>query len=111
MTIVAIGLTMSVGWLITRAARPKMPGNAFGFSATTGLIAGVVGFLFITPISVSVHGSRLHPVNERLMQDLPGAARDPTHTARSQLDYLRSWLPKEKQALDYPRWEMDILRA
>jgi tRNA A-37 threonylcarbamoyl transferase component Bud32 len=107
LALVALGLTLSVGWLLARATCPKTPGSAFGYAVTTGLIAGVVGFLFVAPMSISSYGSKLHPVEMRALQDLP-AARDPAHPAHRQLDYLRNWLPTEKRRLDYVGWENDV---
>ena len=58
----AIGLTLTIGWLLRVGTKPKSSHAALGFSAASGLIATLVGFLFIGPILVATPNIELYPV-------------------------------------------------
>jgi hypothetical protein len=117
-TLVALGLLAGTGWLLVRVTRPPTVASALGFAAAVAAVAAVCSATFTAPlqmehahITVADGEDRLHPVGDadpggRWLAD----ARRPGTEAHAELEYLKQYLPPEKQGLDYDGWEDDVRR-
>lgn len=90
----ALLLTLTIGWWVRWAARPKTTGATLGWSALLGLIATLVTFLFIGPkFAVGSFSRPLHPVEdrrgERIFNPRTGALKV-TPKQEAYLDQFRS---------------------
>ena len=52
-TALALLLPAGGGWVVALGARPRAPGQAYGFAAAAGLLAGLVTVLFVSPLSMT----------------------------------------------------------
>jgi predicted Ser/Thr protein kinase len=114
----SVGLFLGFGWLVVRVARPKGAAQAIGFAAAVAAVAAVVQVVFTAPILME-HGrtamvdgeDRVHPVGDadpdsRWLSD----ARKEGTEAHTEAEYLKRFLPPDKQGLDYDGWETDLKR-
>jgi Protein kinase domain len=116
--LVSLALSLGFGWLVVRVARPKTTARAIGFAAATAALAAVVQVVVTAPVVVEQGraamldgGDRIHPVddadpNTRWLAE----ARRPGTDAHAEAEYLRQFLPPEKQNFDYEGWEIDLKR-
>jgi len=115
----SFALSLGFGWLVVRVARPQTTARAIGFAAATAAVAAVVQVIVTAPIVVEQAragmedgGERVHPVGDadpdrRWLAD----ARRPGTEAHAEAEYLKQFLPPEKQNLDYDGWETDLKRV
>jgi hypothetical protein len=97
---VAVGLTLTIGWVLRVGTSPKTSRAALGFAAATGLLATQVAFLFLGPISGD-DILKLYPVQD----ERPQTHTNPDGTVvviHSDRDSLVRFLPAEQRGLNYP---------
>ncbi|HJZ94590.1 MAG TPA: serine/threonine-protein kinase, partial [Gemmataceae bacterium] len=111
-------LFLGFGWLVVRVARPTTTARSIGFAAAVAALAAVVQVVFTAPVlmeqgrtAMAEGGDRVHPVADADPDHrwLAEAARPGTE-AHAEAEYLKQFLPPEKQAGGYPEWEQDLRR-
>jgi tRNA A-37 threonylcarbamoyl transferase component Bud32 len=96
--VIAVVLTLGVGWWVRRAARPRSPRAALAAGAAVGLIATLTGHVSLGPLvtaSTAPHISalRLHPVREVDAGQFAGVSR-------TEAEYLTRFLPPGPRPTD-----------
>ena len=105
----ALGLMLTFGWLLRAGVKPRSPRAALGFAATAGLLATLVGFLFLGPMMTIIPDVEVHPLVEDALG--PGIRTRPDGTLdRSDPDlaYVVRFMPADKRDLNYPDAPRDI---
>jgi Protein kinase domain len=118
MSTVALFLFAAFGWLVVRVTRPKSVAATFGFATAVAAVASISSALFTAPLMTEqardnvVEGAqRVHPVadpdpDRHWLAD----ARRPGTDEYAEAEYLKQFLPPEKQGLDYDGWQDDMRR-
>jgi hypothetical protein len=113
-----VALSAGFGWLVVRVSRPHTTASAIGFAVAVAMIASITGSLFTAPLhieqgrtAVAEDGDRLHPVGDE-DPDSRWLARSkqPGTDEFKEVEYLKQFLPAEKQSLDYEGADDDIRR-
>jgi hypothetical protein len=116
--LVSLVLFLWFGWLVVRVARPTTTARSIGFAAAVAAVAAVAQVIFTAPVlmeqgrTVMAEGEdRVHPVGDSDPDRrwLAEAARPGTEE-HAEAEYLKQFLPPEKQAGGYPEWEQDLRR-
>jgi hypothetical protein len=91
LVLIAVGMSLGVGWLVVRVARPKTARGAFGYAAATGFIAVCAAFLLEAPFLAerAADGSSFH------VHPIADGAGPPTPDERA---YLNQYLPPDADA-------------
>jgi len=118
-SLASLVLFAAFGWLVVRVARPPTTARAIGFAAGVAAVAAVCQVLLTAPLLMErgraamadADDLRVHPVedadpNSRWVTD----AKRPGTDAHDEAEYLKRFLPPEKQGLDYDGWETDLKR-
>src|SRR5262245_37831984 len=111
-------LFLGFGWLVVRVARPTTTARSIGFAAAVAAVAAVVQVIFTAPVlmeqgrTAMVDGEdRVHPVGDSDPdRRWRGEAARPGTGGHAEAEYLKQFLPPEKQAGGYPDWEQDLRR-
>jgi hypothetical protein len=104
----AVGLALAAGWLLRAGTRPKTGRAALAFAAVTGLLAGVVCFLFLGPFLAVERPLQLRPLHDRDQPTTKRRADGTAEVSHPDREYLARFLPPEKRALDYPGADRDL---
>ena len=106
----ALALTLAFGWLLRAGVKPRSSQAGLGFAAAAGLLATLIGFLFLGPLLASSPGIELYHVQDHIdpvAKVRPDGTVEIVHPDR---DYLTQFLPPEKRGLNYPGAERDLDR-
>jgi hypothetical protein len=102
-------LTLAFGWLLRAGTQPGTLRGALGQAAVAGLLATLVGFLFLGPVLAGELWFELRTLSEAapVLEIGPAGKPELRHPDR---DYLARFLPPEKRALDYSGADSDLNR-
>ena len=95
--IVALGLAVSVGWWVRLAARPRTQAAAEGWATALGLVAALVAFAFVAPVTADAEWHRpLHPIysGTASQEKIPGT--DLSKVNPDQERYLEQFLSQSR---------------
>ncbi|HEX3152631.1 MAG TPA: serine/threonine-protein kinase [Gemmataceae bacterium] len=115
-SIISAFIFAAFGWLVVRVTRPKTVAATFGFAASVALVASISSSMITAPLmteqardNVVTGQSRVHPVDD------PDPDKHWFHDTRvpgtkeyAEAEYLKRFLPPEKQGLDYEGWQEDM---
>jgi Protein kinase domain len=114
--LISLGLFAGFGWLVVRVTRPTTVASAFGFAAAVAAVAAVGSAMYTAPLMMDQAHSdvadghdRLHPVgDDDPDSDWSAQARKSGSKAWLEAEYLKQYLPPEKQDLEYEGRQQDI---
>jgi hypothetical protein len=117
-SLITVLLFIAFGWLVVRVSRPRTVASAFGFAVAVAAISSIGATLFTAPLvmeqarsTVADGKERVHPVADADPDShWLTNAQQPGTDSHAELEYLRQFLPPEKQSLNYDGWEDDIRR-
>lgn len=116
--LITVALSSGFGWFVVRVSRPRTTASAIGFAVAVATIASITGSLFTAPLhieqgrtTVAEGEDRLHPVGDE-DPDTRWLARSKQRGTDEykEAEYLKQFLPPEKQSLDYEGADDDIRR-